>query len=409
MISATAGVPEPYWDPTPALFFPDELEILMLACAPTLEPSGEQRLAFLLGNGPDFQALLELMRKHRIFPVASPRLRALGEHLPSDFAKSLDQMESMVARWNMNLLQSQIRLQEAFDQAGIPLLPFKGLTLAFQLYGNLAGRQTTDLDILIKPEHAERAEIVLHELGFNRDYAYLPEHIPLRRAVAAVDQMPYLGAGDTLVELHWRLDQHKHLWPAEHYRFWNKLNRISLGRAAFPVLPEPELLLYLCVHGSKHAWERLQWVLDIALLSVSLDEEGRTRLCKLAEEEGLIRPLALGLWWANLCFRAPFFDEIHRQVQGDRVFERLCRHVRAGFCAPEHLQGREPAPHFRAVLANHRFWMDLKPTFRYKAEVVKVALQPKSTEMAGSRSGSYLGFTVKRIGRLLRKYMGKGS
>ena len=43
--------------------------------------------------------------------------------------------------------------------------------------------------------------------------------------------------------------------------------KTSLLRVDLPwVMAPEELLIILCVHGSKHAWERLKWVVDVAEL-----------------------------------------------------------------------------------------------------------------------------------------------
>ncbi|MEH6534448.1 MAG: nucleotidyltransferase family protein, partial [Photobacterium frigidiphilum] len=43
---------------------------------------------------------------------------------------------------------------------------FKGFELAQQLYGDLALRHSNDIDMLVKPEHYERARVVLADIGF---------------------------------------------------------------------------------------------------------------------------------------------------------------------------------------------------------------------------------------------------
>ncbi|MCA9471117.1 MAG: nucleotidyltransferase family protein [Nitrospira sp.] len=44
-----------------------------------------------------------------------------------------------------------------------------------------------------------------------------------------------------------------------------------------------ELLLILCVHGSKHVWEELKWVCDVTEL-IRAQQIGWMRLLQLAED-----------------------------------------------------------------------------------------------------------------------------
>ena len=52
--------------------------------------------------------------------------------------------------------------------------------------------------------------------------------------------------------------------PSRHDDFWARLVDGELEATKIK-LPAPEdLLLALCIHGSKHLWERLAWIADIA-------------------------------------------------------------------------------------------------------------------------------------------------
>src|SRR5262249_41515449 len=67
------------------------------------------------------------------------------------------------------------------------------------------------------------------------------------------------------VELHWGIAGTA-LFPLDTQQLWKRLERYTLGGATTLHLGPEDMLLMLCVHGSKHFFRRLEWVCDIAEL-----------------------------------------------------------------------------------------------------------------------------------------------
>src|SRR5262249_19844775 len=76
---------------------------------------------------------------------------------------------------------------------------------------------------------------------------------------------------------------------------WKMLHRMSLGGAPVQTLTPECLLLYLCMHGSRHNWSRLLWVSDIAELLRACPEIDLARVFRQAERAGCERMLSVGL------------------------------------------------------------------------------------------------------------------
>src|SRR5690606_21042563 len=90
----------------------------------------------------------------------------------------------------------------------------------------------------------------------------------------------------TIVELHWRLFDNRHLYnPAT-----DQPARVQLTPCAAVWTLAPEAaFLYLCLHGAQHAWSRLKWLADVAALVAKLDEAELTRRYAAARARGLHR------------------------------------------------------------------------------------------------------------------------
>jgi hypothetical protein len=119
---------------------------------------------------------------------------------------------------------------------------------------------------------------------------------------------------------------------------WQRLGAVTLlGRTVASFAPEDQLHL-LTIHGSKHLWERLAWVCDIAGIlhasaahaaapsmrgddgAAALDWE---RLLGSAREAGSTRMLFLGLMLARRLLDAPVPPEVERLVEAERGVQRL--------------------------------------------------------------------------------------
>jgi hypothetical protein len=62
-----------------------------------------------------------------------------------------------IARKNLRFTAELIRILNCLESHGIAAIPFKGPTLAESVYGNLALREFSDLDILVRQSDFPRA------------------------------------------------------------------------------------------------------------------------------------------------------------------------------------------------------------------------------------------------------------
>jgi hypothetical protein len=95
------------------------------------------------------------------------------------------------------------------------------------------------------------------------------------------------------------------------------------GQRVRGMAPE-ELLIVLCVHGSKHAWERLKWVADVAelLRAHRLDWQ---RVFSTATKWKCRRMLLLGLALADRLMKIPLPPDILSAISADHDVPVLAR------------------------------------------------------------------------------------
>ena len=86
---------------------------------------------------------------------------------------------------------------------------------------------------------------------------------------------------------------------------WKRCGSLSFGGANVTTLSPEDLLLFLCVHGSRHLWLRLQWLCDVAQLVRRHATMNWDRVVEQAKIAGGQRMLFLGIFLANDILGAP--------------------------------------------------------------------------------------------------------
>jgi hypothetical protein len=121
----------------------------------------------LPGNRLDWAKVLELAEHHGVAPVM---YRALNERPSSAPAEVLEQLRSRyeyTARKNLRFTAELFRILDCLEAHAIPAIPLKGPVLAETVYGDLALRDFSDLDVLIHSQDVGRAKTALRSLDYS--------------------------------------------------------------------------------------------------------------------------------------------------------------------------------------------------------------------------------------------------
>lgn len=126
-------------------------DYLLVSCARIhRDPENEERIRTLLRSQIDWEYLLRAADSHGLKPLLYWHLEATSpesvpevtlEHLEAEFRRNMKR--------NLFLSMELLKLLERLEGQGIQAIPFKGPVLAVSVYGNLALRPFSDLDILV--------------------------------------------------------------------------------------------------------------------------------------------------------------------------------------------------------------------------------------------------------------------
>lgn len=152
---------------------------------------------------------------------------------------------------------------DAFKEAGIPVLLVKGPALARTVYPDPALRQSSDIDLMIRPEDFLPCERVMETLGYScpaRTYHISPY---------AFHHQAFLpGNAGVMVEVHWIADFGYGYFPKN----WLDNSRtrkihVTSKDLVFDTLHPLDHFQFLVLHNLiQHNHRRLDWIIDIAHL-----------------------------------------------------------------------------------------------------------------------------------------------
>jgi hypothetical protein len=232
-------------------------------------------------------------------------------------------------QWSLRLSAELLRLLDLFDRHAIRALAFKGPSLAFALYGDIAMREYCDLDVLLRPEDLAAAKHAMLAEGYTTD---LPSHAgPEAAYLRARYELHFITPdGAVPIEIHQAFLPASYCVPFDYPALWRRLERQPFCGREVLALPPTDLLLMLCVHGAKHGWTEMNSIRDIArLLTICGDRICWPALLDQARVMGARRILLLGLSLAAELFDAPVPPDLLALAEGDHALSQLTAEVRA--------------------------------------------------------------------------------
>lgn len=283
----------------------------------------------------DWQGLVAAAKHHGILPFLGRHLGGdLGEAVPGAAMRWMRPLFGENVRASYFMLQETARLLRFFKEKGITALPFKGPLLAEEAFGDAALRAQGDLDFIMGRKDAFLARDLLLREGFRSDLTLTPRQ---ERAYGDHYYALTLANEETgvVVDLHWELSRRFFPRTLEASGCMGRARELALGGDCFRVLSTEDHLLLLCLHGAKHRWERLLWIVDVAELVRSGAGLDWKMLGGEAERLHARRALYSGLGLARDLLGAGIPEEAGRIVDGDRGIKSLVREAMDGLMRGE--------------------------------------------------------------------------
>ena len=349
-----------------------EHELLLLCAHRGSATDIRQRVVELAHPENDWNYLFLLARRHSMLPLLYRLLEGI-DGAPEDFLKKLREEFRKNATRNTLLAGEMARLTRHFKAEGVPVLAYKGPALAQKAFGDITLRRFVDLDVIVRHADARRAGELLQKLGYAKPEGLNRSHeeFLLRRQ----HNLAYTRDGGLMiVELHWEVaPAHFAAVPIEE-GVWERAARVRLFGTEVLCPSAEDLLLALAVHGTKHLWERLAWVCDVAALVNSEPDFDWQFVLRRAKESRVERMLCLVLRLARGLAGARLPQGLDLE-KGDGVLSALSEEVTAAM-----FSSAEPVP--IGFVRNLRFNLRARDHLRERLDYLRFVLTPTDGDLS---------------------------
>lgn len=354
---------------------------LLLACArKSANESISQQIANLLKEDLDWQFVLSRAARHGLLPLLYWNLKS--HSIPEDIEQSLKAEFLQNAEYNLCRTREMFEVLGTLESRAIAAITVKGPVLAQFAYGHIGLRQFGDLDILIEHRHLRRAIELLAARGYTilNQLNWLQKHVH-----------PGLGRKDivlgseekrTVIELHWLLSGSRFKLPLDLQKLTPRLQTRQVGHKDLPCLSPEDLLLFLCVHGSRHGWERLLWICDIAELLRTTPEISLQKTMTEAINLGCQRAVRLGLLLARDLLAAELPGWLEQDISSDSQLAVLKAKLCESLFVNE-VNAPDISYWYDVHLMMRERWRDrLRLRFYYCYRYVRLAVVPNERDQA---------------------------
>ncbi|MGQ0568939.1 MAG: nucleotidyltransferase domain-containing protein [Armatimonadota bacterium] len=305
---------------------------LLLACARArLNPDVTDQIRDLVRGTLDWTLLARMAERHRVRPLLFRTLEAtIPQAVPAPILAALSAHFDTNTRRSRFLADELLSILSFLEAEGIQAIPFKGPVLAASAYGDLALREFADLDVLVRKQDVPRAKDLLASRGYRWPWSGT-RSMPRQERLHLESRHNYKLTRETdgvTVEIEWALAPKSLFIPLDMTSLWDRLMPVSiLGTTVASLKPE-DLLIILCLHGTKHRWERLLWICDVAALICARPDMDWGRVMELARRLHCLRIVFLGLCLARDLLGSRLPHGMSRRIEADLTAKALAAQVR---------------------------------------------------------------------------------
>jgi hypothetical protein len=308
-----------------------EWELLLAASSADPDESALDRIRRLLEKSVEWEVVLRRADKHGTSSLLYQNLLRLESMVPSSVLALLRRSYEGNVFKSLFLTRELMRIVDCLERVGIEAVPYKGVVMSEVYYGDMALRQSSDIDLFVRKRDLGRVKSALRDLDYTTRLV-IPDEV-LEDYIAAGYEWTFDSpAGPNLLEVQWALQPRFYAVDFDMDGLFERAVKVTI--ADRPVrTPSPEdLLLVLSVHAAKHVGGRLIWRRDIAQIlkreNLNWDwVQARTR------ELGIDRILRITLLLVNRFLETTIPAAIESVVLADPAAQDLAEEIAAAVAA----------------------------------------------------------------------------
>ena len=293
-----------------------QYDLIVEAC--NLEPDSKKIQAYIL-NIDDWSSVLEISYVHGVLPLVYKTLKTQKD-FPIEALNMFKTQNMQIAQMNMQMAAELVKIVKLMNVENIEIIAFKGPTLSQSIHHNIYHRQYTDIDILITQDNLFHAGTILLQNGYESEHSI--EFLRNKTLLKIEKDFTLSNIKNKIsLELHWKLFENKLIHKSNLHYFTEPFNYVTINEQEIRVLNDEQLLLYLALHGSKHYWERIEWIVDIDRLIRKQNINWQT-LLQLAKQLEIENIFYFCLSVSHTMFNTPIpIDIQNKSKQHDQILK----------------------------------------------------------------------------------------
>jgi Uncharacterised nucleotidyltransferase len=303
-----------------------ERELILCCVRTNLDEATSERIRDILRAPLNWSVVAAIAFDNHVETFLYENLQVAGDGLvPAAWLDNLRESARKTGGLAVLLSSELLRIHEIFELEGVPLIPYKGPVLSWLAFRSLTRRRFVDLDFFVPQKDMSRAGDLLKNAGFDSK-SEISEELPGGSGAVPGQYAFSREATRTQVELHTECTLRYFPVPLNFEKMSRRLITVELCERTLRTFSIEDTLVMLCVHGSKHFWERLLWILDVAQLMI-VQKVDWTLLKQIAAELESTRVLLLGLYLAYDVFDAPVPGHLLEEIRRDPAVQELAEKV----------------------------------------------------------------------------------
>jgi Uncharacterised nucleotidyltransferase len=376
-----------------------EWSLLLTACSVLPANKAEGRMQSLLSAPLDWQRLFSLAEQHGVQPLLHQALHPVQDDIPAELRNALEQSYQTNLHKSLLLSRELIRVVYRLTGAGLDVIPYKGPALAEFLYGDIALRQSGDIDLLVRRKDFSRVQDVLAKMGY-----------VTQTSLSEAEQAAYLKSGyecafdgptgPNALEVQWAIQPRFYAIDVDMDGIFDRSVKVTVAGQEMKSPSPADLFLILAVHAAKHIWGRLIWICDLARLmhSPSLDWGAIARRAKAL---GLLRIVNISMLLANRMLGEPIPRGARNNISDEEIDLQLSSQIQRQILG-ESTFSVDSLPYFRLMMRLRE-----RPSDRLRL-VARLAFTPGPGEWKAVRLPPHLFplYRIVRLSRLLARAVG---
>jgi hypothetical protein len=303
----------------PQVAHPREAQLILLSAVAAPATERLRAIRALARAGVDWDLVMRAVMRQGVLPLVYHSLSAaLSSELPSAVHQRMHREFQGNALRNLHLRTELLRLCGLLQSHGVRALALKGPALAASVLRDVALRQFTDLDLLVRECDLAAALEALEADGFRQ----APLHgLAVGKVPGCWEVALTRAQGLFTVDLHWRLSPPYFPFTPEGEDLWTRAIEVDLGPGPVLTLGDEDLMLFLCAHGAKHGWQTLSGVCDISEATRAYQYDWES-LAARANSVGSLRMLLLGGLLAHDMLGAEIPPSVIARARGEHSVTR---------------------------------------------------------------------------------------